>query len=309
VSNPISLCDFWKPTISHIEIHTAQPDSASPAAKASSGGAQTVDRALSLLRLVAGAPADGLRLADLAEAGGLDRATALRLLTSLANHGFVDQDASSKRYTLGLEFFTLAAAASNRYDLTEVARATLRRLSAETGDTATFCMRSGLNLVCLDVETGSFPIKALPMDIGSRRPLGAGASGIALLAGLPDFEIDQVLAKTAGKRAEAPGQSDAAIRARIAECRRLGYALGEEDALGRICGLSIALVNRRGRALGTLTLNGIPERFAAARIDELARHVTASAQAIDDAMCRMPDSDRHRARWTDQAGGKRRKST
>jgi DNA-binding IclR family transcriptional regulator len=272
-----------------------------PTAEKARSGAQTVDRALSLLRLVAAAPADGLRLADLAQAGGFDRATAHRLLSSLVGHGFVVQDAASKRYGLGLEFFTLAAAASNRYDLAEVARSQLSQLSGQTGDTATFCVRSGLHLVCLDVQTGSYPIKALPMDIGSRRPLGAGAPGIALLAGLPDFEVDQVLAKSERRLADAPGQGVEQIRAQIARCRSQGFALAEEESVGRIMGLSVALINRRNRALGTLTLNGIPERFAPERIAEMAGLVIASARAIDEAMWRMPDGDRHRSRWADQA--------
>lgn len=274
----------------------AAPDDVAPPLR-SPAGAQTVNRALALLKLVAVAPADGLRLADLAEIAGLDRATGYRLLASLVHAGFVDQDAETRRYSLGLECFTLAAAASNRHDLAEIARGALRALAGETGDTAALCLRSGLNLVCMDVETGSFPIKALPMDIGSHRPLGAGASGIALLAGLPDFEVAQVLAKTRRRLAEMPGQDEAAIRAAIAACRACGYALAAEEPMGRIMGLAVTLVNRRARPLGTLTLHGIPERFAPERVPALAAQVDAAARGIDAAMWRLPDEVRHRSQW------------
>jgi DNA-binding IclR family transcriptional regulator len=268
------------------------------------GGAQAVDRALGLLRLVASAPAEGLRLSDLAEASGLDRATAHRLLASLVANELVDQDIITKRYTLGLDFFAMAAAASNRYDLAEVSRASLQTLSRQSGDTTTLCLRSGLNLVCVDVEMGSFPIKALPMDIGSRRPLGAGASGVAMLAALPDFEIEPTLRKVANRLAVAPGQDVAHVQEQVAVCQELGYALAPDEPLGRIMGLAIIFSNRRGRPQGTLSINGIPERFAPERLPSLLEALRSHTRAIEQAMSRLPDNERHRARWA--AGRERR---
>jgi DNA-binding IclR family transcriptional regulator len=270
----------------------------------STGGAQAVDRALGLLRLVASAPADGLRLSDLAEASGLDRATAHRLLASLVANELVDQDVVTKRYTLGLDFFAMAAAASNRYDLAEVSRTLLQSLSKQSGDTTMLCLRSGLNLVCVDVEMGSFPIKALPMDIGSRRPLGAGASGAAMLAALPDFEIEPTLRKLAPRLADAPGQELERVREAVSACRALGYALVPDEPMGRIMGLAVTFANRRGRPQGTLSINGIPERFGPERLPLLLEALHSHARTVEQAMSRLPDSDRHRARWA-AAGGRR----
>ena len=262
-------------------------------------GAQSVDRALGLLRLVAAAPPEGSRLADLAEASGLDRATVHRLLSSLAGNALVDQDAISKRYTLGLEFFALAAAASNRHDVSQVARASLRALAEQTGDTATLCLRSGVNLVCMDVEMGSFPIKALPMDIGSRRPLGAGASGVAMLAALPDFEVEQIIRKVSARLADVPGQDRSHISRAILECRSAGYALGADEPMGRIMGLAVTLNNRRGRPEGTLSINGIPDRFLPERLPALLQALREQTRIVNQAMQRLPDAARHRARWSD----------
>ena len=261
------------------------------------GGAQAVNRALGLLRLVASAPADGLRLSDLADASGLDRATAHRLLASLVANELVDQDVVSKRYTLGLDFFAMAAAASNRYDLADVSRTLLQSLSRQSGDTTMLCLRSGLNLVCVDVEMGSFPIKALPMDIGSRRPLGAGASGVAMLAALPDFEVEPTLRKLAPRLADAPGQESDRVREAVVTCRELGYALVPDEPLGRIMGLAVTFANRRGRPQGTLSINGIPERFGPERLPSLLEALHSHARSVEQAMSRLPDSERHRARW------------
>ena len=263
---------------------------------------QTVDRAVLLLRLVAGAPAGGVRLANLAAESALDRATAFRLLQSLLANRLVEQDAATKRYTLGLDVFTMAAAAANRFDMAAIARTALRELSAATGDTAVLCLRSSLSLVCMDVEMGSFPIKALPMDIGSHRPFGAGAAGIAILAALPAFEADKLLQRLAPRLAQQPGQDQAAIAAAVAMARRAGHAFAAEGPQKQIHGLAVTLTNRLERPEGTIALYGIAERFEPARRAELLTRLEQRAQAINAAMWRIPDQARHRRGWVAQRG-------
>jgi DNA-binding IclR family transcriptional regulator len=264
----------------------------SRARQKNAAGSQTVDRAMSLLKLIARSPSEGLRLLDLSGASGFDRATTYRLVSSLVKHGLVDQEESTKRYTLGLEFFTLAAAASNRHDLSNQARIALEYLSEVTGDTAIFCLRSNSNIVCVDVQTGSFPVKALPMDIGSHRPIGAGASGVAILAPLPDFEVRQMLQSNRQRLKKIPGQDLDAILNRVANCRKQGYAFAAEEPEGRILGLAVALVSRNNRPLGTLTLCGIPERFTPERVSSLAKLLMERSTILDETLKKIRNAER-----------------
>lgn len=260
-------------------------------------GTQSVDRALRLLKLVAKAPHEGFRLADLAAACDLDRATAHRLLSSLAANGLVEQDVASRRYTLGLEFFSLAAAASNRYDLGEVAHDALVRLAEETGDSVFFSLRAGNDSICIDVQTGAYPIKTLPMDIGSRRPLGAGAVGVAFLAALSDPEVDRILAENQAKLAQFPGQDETSIRAAIAQCRKFGYALNVRHSELNLSSIAIALLTRRGRPVAVLSLSAIGERLGPERLTIIADRLKQEADKIVEKMLRIPDHDRHRQSW------------
>ena len=265
-------------------------------------GLQTVDRALALVQLVAAQSGHGTRLSELAVASGLDRATTYRLLVSLTNRGFLDQDSATKRYRLGLEFFALAATASNQIDLGAVARSVLRVLAAESGDTAMFCVRSGQSLFCVDVEFGGFPVKAVPMDIGSHRPLGVGSASLAILSAMPEYEVATVLKRSAARLAEVPNQDPEAIRLAVEECRTRGYAIGPEDPVGRIIGMSVAITSRTGRPLGALCLAGIPERLPPERIPELARILSQGVETLTDTMLRIPSAARHSARWMNAAG-------
>jgi len=271
---------------------------------AARGSVQSVHRAMQLLMAVARGPADGVRLSELAATTGLDRATTHRLLATLVGEGLIEQDPHGKRYLIGMEFFSLAAAASNRYDIADVAHETLLRLAEQTGDSAFFCLRSGNDYICVDVQTGAYPIKTLPVDIGSRSPLGAGATGIAYLAALPESEADQILALNRDKLALYPGQDEASLRAGIAAAREKGYAVSPKQRDLNVTSVSVAMSSRRGRPISSLSLAAISERLNEPRQADVAAMLSDEARRIEDLMWRMPDDHRHRTTWARGARGR-----
>ena len=67
-------------------------------------GAQSLSRAISVLRAVSQAPAGGARLADLVAGTGLSKATTHRLAAALVHEGLLAYDAASRFYTFGAFF-------------------------------------------------------------------------------------------------------------------------------------------------------------------------------------------------------------
>src|SRR6478735_1523359 len=92
---------------------------------------QTVDRALSILPLLAEGPAD---LGQVADRLGVHKSTALRLLRTLHEHGLVYRQ-SDQRYRLGARLFALAQEAMENLDVREIAHAHLLRLNEKCGHT------------------------------------------------------------------------------------------------------------------------------------------------------------------------------
>ncbi len=261
------------------------------------GGVQSVRRAIALMEALSVAPSDGERLSRLADMADLDRGTTRRLLATLVDGGLVEQDEATKRYQLGMAFFTLAAAASNRWDLQDVARTSLRKIATATGDTAFLSVRSGDDAVCVDIQTGSYPVQTLPMDLGSRRPLGAGATGIAFLAALPDEEVERLLDRNRERLEVFPGQDRASIKRQLTKARERNYSVGPERGGIAVNAVAVPLINRRGRPVACMTVAAIPERLKRDRAIEVAETIREEAQKIQDIMWRLPDSERHRSSW------------
>ena len=236
-----------------------------------------------LLHVIAIQSRQGLALGELAEQAGLDRGTARRLLLALMAAGFVSQEPASRRYHLGLQFFSLAAAAANRFDLSEARRATLSRLSRATGAAAVWLVRDGDDMVCVDgVHAAGQPVA---LDIGARRPLGADTYGIALLSLLTEADCSAVLTRNAPRLSLIGSQEIRSVHDKIARARREGYAVNY-DLPWSGCSLAVAVKDRDGRVESVLGLSA--PAFQPAAIANLVAIVGSQIRSYQDAASRLP---------------------
>ncbi|MEF2552497.1 IclR family transcriptional regulator [Aurantimonas sp. A2-1-M11] len=251
------------------------------------GGAQSVDRALALLSLIS-RHAGGVALSEVVEESGLNRATARRLLLALMRSRLVEQDPVSRRYHLGEESFVLGVLASRRYGLLDVAMESLIALSARSGDTSFLSVRRDTFAVCLHREEGAYPIRTHALEVGDRHPLGVGGGSLAILAALPDAEIDRVLAaNNAIVSADYPLYSSDIIREHVALARERGWVVNPGLVLPNSWAVARVVRYPDGRVAGALSLSAIDSRMGEARQRELAALIGSEVQAVEARLRRM----------------------
>ena len=141
--------------------------------------AQTLDRGLRLLHLVAEAPA-GLTVTEAATHLGVGRAVVYRLVGTLTEHGLVRRDRAG-RLRLGAGVLQLARRAQPL--LAGAASGPLRRLAEDVGATAHLTVAEGDEGVAVLVVEPSWTQFHVAYRTGSRHPLDRGAAGRAILAG------------------------------------------------------------------------------------------------------------------------------
>lgn len=141
--------------------------------------AQTLDRGLRLLHLVADAPG-GLTVTEAAARLGVGRAVVYRLVGALTEHGMVRRDRAG-RLRLGAGVLHLARRAQPL--LAEPALPALRRLAEQAGATAHLTVVEGDEGVALAVVEPSWTSFHVAYRTGSRHRLDRGAAGRAILAG------------------------------------------------------------------------------------------------------------------------------
>ncbi|MGA8114328.1 MAG: helix-turn-helix domain-containing protein [Actinocatenispora sp.] len=141
--------------------------------------AQTLDRGLRLLALVAEHPA-GVSVSSAAATLGVGRTVVYRLAATLTAHGLLRRDGSGP-LRLGVGVLALARRAQPL--LAGAAMPVLRALAEELGATAHLTVEDGGEALALLVVEPSWTAMHVAYRTGSRHPLDRAAGGLAILAG------------------------------------------------------------------------------------------------------------------------------
>lgn len=232
-------------------------------------GAQSLRRALQLLRLLAQFQDEGLKLSNAIAASGLERSTVHRLLSCLVEEQFAERDRDARCYRLGIDAMQLGFATMRRVPLVDSCRALIQKLARMSGDTVFLVVRQGDYCVCLHREEGHFPVKVFTTDVGDRRLLGIGAGGLALMAALSNAEIGQIMERHPTEYAHAgftPGRMAQAVK----RTRLAGYADVTDTITHGVSGIGGTFF-ASSTTMAAISFGAITTRLTTSRKKEMAR--------------------------------------
>jgi DNA-binding IclR family transcriptional regulator len=245
------------------------------------GGAQTVRRAVDVLRFLATGGATGWALGDVVAAAGLTKGTAHRLLTALMADDLVEQEQTTRRYRLRVDLLGLQPDLDSYAALRRLVEPELRKLAHELGDTVFLTVRSGFDALCVACELGGFPIRTFPYNVGERRPLGVGASGLAMLAQLDQDNVDRVLAFNRGRLRAHKHFAPHELQAMVERTRAEGYSVIDGLIAPGMVALGVALKDLQERPIMALSAAGIADRLPRSRWPQVVGALQRACDAID----------------------------
>ena len=261
---------------------------------------------MGLLRCVCRARAEGIGLTALTRETGMSKATVHRMMLALMAEGMVEQDEASRRYHLGVECYVLGSAASQRHGLHHIAAPILSRVANECGDTAFLTVANGSYSVCVLREDGDYPIKTHALMPGDRHPLGVGAGSLALLAAMPDEDIEACLESNAELIAKSyPHYSLSLLHEQVQQTRAQGYALNEGLVLPGSWGVGVPLQTHSGDILGALSIAAPDSRMRPERQPELVQLLKQAAVRL---LAKLPGPDQTAASTTTAPSSKKRQA-
>lgn len=246
----------------------------------SSGGAQSVGRALTLLRQVADSR-DPVTAAGLASSCGLNRTTAWRLLTELETHGFVAR-LRDGGFVLGPAAMLLGITATRRFDpLVRVALPSMELLREQTGETVILSVPYGGGVMTVE-QLDSPQTVRLRNYLYEISPLALSSPGRALLASYPPEELATVL--TAAALPEGLTQAElVALTAELAQARRDGYATVVEDLAPGENGIAAA-ITVQGHVVGLLNVSGPSTRLSLGGMRAVAPLLKQACDRVSEAL-------------------------
>lgn len=220
----------------------------------SASGVGVLDRSMTLLDLLGDGPRS---LRFLAEASGLPRPTAHRLLVALEVHGLVARDPDGA-FRLGPHLTELAVRAGHGLGLAVLAAGVLARLHEQTGESVQLYLRSADQRLCVAARDAGTGLRD-SVPVGALLPLDAGSGGKVLLAWSDDA-------------ARFPAVS----AAELAAVRRRGWASSVAEREPGVASVS-APVLRDGRLLAAVCVSGPASRLGSSPGRRLAPLVVTAA--------------------------------
>jgi DNA-binding IclR family transcriptional regulator len=276
---------------------TAPPKAAQPRNELT---LSTLDKGLRVLEVLAGDPGAGRTLTELARDLAMHRSTLFRFLATLRARGYVERDPATDRYRLGAQALTLASAYLSKLDVRQVARPHLQHLCDRTRELVHLTMLDRGEVVTIDRIEGQQAV-SLQAELGARRPAYCTASGKAILAHLPEEEVDALLAQGMPVHTPRTITSPKVMHAHLAEIRRIGYAVDDEERIEGVRCVAAPVFDLDGHVVGALSLAAPVMRTPLDRLQLLGEETRVAAEAVSrrlgyvsparSAECRVPSAE------------------
>ena len=213
---------------------------------------------------------------------GLTKSNVHRLLQTLAHRGFVRQDATTDRYHCTLKLWELGSLVAERVELPKVARPYLSMLAGETHETVHLSVLEDNEVLYIDKIDSPMPVRAYSR-IGGRAPAYCVATGKAMLAYLPESQLEGLLGELTRYSPRTITSSEDLL-ADLRKTRELGYAVNRGEWRESVCGVASPVFDASRRVCAAIGVSGPAERLTPGVIRDFSPLVINAAQQISRAL-------------------------
>lgn len=239
---------------------------------------ESVDKALRVLWLLQERPR--LTVSEAAEALGVARSTAHRLLQMLQEHGFATQDVATRAYLPGRALLEIGLAAIRNLDVRQVARAELEQLVSEVRETVQLVLLEGPRTLVID-SVECVEIVRVTGRTGGSLPPHCTSAGKAMLAQLDRAEVRSLLGPEPLERLteRSIGTYDQ-LEPQLERVRAEGYATNFGENEPAVAALAVAVRVPRDVLPTAVTVTAPFERLSPDRVPACASAAAGAAERI-----------------------------
>jgi len=177
-----------------------------------------------------------LSIGDLSERLFMDKATVHRLVNTMKDAGYVNQNPDNKKYSNSLKLLAMGNRVMEKSGVKHIARPYVEELAEKTGETINLGIRVGNKIIYVDKLESSSTIK-VGLGIGVSVPCYCTGLGKVILAFTPEPELDEILNSITFERFT---DQSIVYRAQLMDefknIRQNGYSVDDEEYVdGLIC--------------------------------------------------------------------------
>lgn len=219
-------------------------------------------------------------LTEISKKTGFNKATTHRMVSTLKDRGYLNQDEDTKKYCLGNKILELSHCALNQMRIRQIAIPVLKELTRECGETVHLGILDNGDVFYIDTYEGKKVLR-VASHIGVRRPAHCSALGKVMLAFLPPEEQQLFFSrKTLGKYTEHTITGKQELLEHLKEIRRNGYALDNQELDNGTHCLAAPVRDHHGRIIAAISVSALVARVPLEKLKEFMPLIVQAAKDV-----------------------------
>lgn len=226
---------------------------------------KTLDNSLEILEMFTKEkPSWGVR--ELAQELNMSHSVVYRVLKTFEKHRFLRQDKLTERYEFGIRLLEYGIIVKNLYPFESQIKMVMQDLSQNVRENTFLTWLDNNECLCLEIGEVQNSVK-FSVEKGSRTPIYAGASNRAIMAYLPEEEIDNIIEKGIEPITPMTVIKPEKLKKSLEEIRLGGYSLTVGEYTKDVTGLAVPLFDSENKIIASLTIAGPSYRIDEEKIN------------------------------------------
>ena len=238
----------------------------------------SVEKAFSLLEVLA---ENGLELgiAELCKKISLPKGTVHRLLGTLKNLGYIEQNPQNRKYYLTVKIFKLGTVITDRIGLVQIIPY-MKKLSQQFNETINLAIMDRDEIIYL-YSVGSDNTLKLDLRIGSNQPAYCAAVGKVLLAYLSEQDLANYLKRVKLKSYTPYTITDKEyLRKELKLIREKEYSFVNEEYIAGVSCVAVPIKDQQGKVCAGLSFSVPTVRMDKEKLPQLIDSLISTAKKI-----------------------------
>jgi DNA-binding IclR family transcriptional regulator len=239
-----------------------------------------LDRANAVLEILASSQ-DGVTLTELSNRTGVPKSSLFRILVTLEHYRYIEQDYESRKFNLGLKLWELGSAKLDRTDLSAVAMKHMKQLSHDTHESVFLGVLDHGEVIYLHRVDSPAMVKVVT-KLGRRAPAYCTATGQAMLAFMPDDDVDTIFSAKELYTYNRNTITDfKKLKEKLRKIRRDGCAVADGEYNPNLLCISAPIWDRTKHVVAALTVAMLSQkRGKEAKSNQIAEMVKDTSRNI-----------------------------
>lgn len=229
---------------------------------------KSVSRALDIITLVS-LKKSGLGVTEIANQIDINKSSVYRILSTLVQYGYIEQDEETSRYKLGYKFLEISSKLLESIDLRLEAKPFLQELENDTNEVIHLVVYDQGEVVYIEKLEGNQTLR-MHSKVGKRAPMHCTAVGKVILANLPTSDVLDIL-----ERKGMPRHTENTITNKddfineLLQVKQNGYALDLEENENGITCIAVPIFDHLGNVVAAVSISGATLRMTDERLKQL----------------------------------------